>query len=150
MSASETTPDIFEIQSSDLSELCIKNILLNLDEYIANSKDFQRDDLFDKALNSFQFDGKMQGKGSIYGMAKDWSPTWCILYNKNLFDRCGVPHLTKSLTWDELLAIARKLTKRNSEGGVEHLGIYIQTHSQTPLDSVAASQGLNLSVLATA
>ena len=128
MIASGKPPDVFEIQSSDLVELSKKNVVLDLDPYIAKSDGINRDDLFEKALKSFQFDGNVQGKGAIYGIAKDWSPTWCIIYNKDLFDKCGVPYPAKSMSWQELLAVAKKLTKRNPKGGVEHLGIYIQTY----------------------
>ena len=37
-----------------------------------------------------RWDGKLQGNGSRYGMAKDWSQDNMFWYNKKLFDQAGV------------------------------------------------------------
>lgn len=48
-------------------------------------------------------------KGEIYGVAKDFT-TRVIWYNKEMFDKAGVPYPTSDWTWDEFRITAQKLT----------------------------------------
>jgi len=65
----------------------------------------------------FRWNGSAQGQGPRYGAVKDWSPDLGIWYNKKLFAQAGVqvPSETQPLSYDELLALAKKLTVR--QGG---------------------------------
>jgi multiple sugar transport system substrate-binding protein len=42
------------------------------------------------------------------------------LYHKDLFDKFGIPHLKDGMTWDELYAVSKRITR--SEGGVNYVG----------------------------
>lgn len=44
-----------------------------------------------------------------------------VAYNKDLFDKFGVPYLTDNMTWDQVLEAARKLTR--NEGGTPYYGL---------------------------
>ncbi|WP_248929641.1 ABC transporter substrate-binding protein [Paenibacillus hamazuiensis] len=44
-----------------------------------------------------------------------------LYYNKDLFDRFGVPYPKDGMTWDETVELARKLTK--TDGGVGYRGL---------------------------
>lgn len=44
-----------------------------------------------------------------------------LYYNKDLFDRFGVPYPKDGMTWDETVELARKLTR--AEGGVKYRGL---------------------------
>lgn len=44
-----------------------------------------------------------------------------LFYNKDLFDKFGVQYLTDDTTWEEVIEMARKLTR--TEGGVSYYGI---------------------------
>ncbi|MDF2723633.1 MAG: hypothetical protein K0Q59_3308, partial [Paenibacillus sp.] len=46
-----------------------------------------------------------------------------LFYNKDLFDKFGVPYLTDTMTWDQVIGSARKLTR--SEGGAQYYGLGI-------------------------
>jgi len=39
-----------------------------------------------------------------------------IIYNKNIFDRLGIPYPPEDLTWDEYIALAKKLTSYSNPG----------------------------------
>jgi multiple sugar transport system substrate-binding protein len=56
-------------------------------------------------------------------------PTNCgpfvLFYNKDVFDRAGVPYPKGDWTWDEFLTTCRRLTKRRANGrGIETYGAY--------------------------
>ncbi len=48
-----------------------------------------------------------------------------IAYNRESFDRAGLAYPTDDWTWDDLVEIAKKLTRRNAEGRVEQYGFGI-------------------------
>ena len=72
----------------------------------------------------YRWDGKVQGQGPRYGMAKDWSLDGMMWYNKKLFDQAGVPipSPTQLLTYDEILAMSKKLTVRKN-GKIQVYGL---------------------------
>ncbi|MBD0384409.1 extracellular solute-binding protein [Paenibacillus sedimenti] len=45
-----------------------------------------------------------------------------ILYNKRMFDAAGIPYPTEDWTWDDMMAIASKLTLRNPSGVATQFG----------------------------
>jgi multiple sugar transport system substrate-binding protein len=47
-----------------------------------------------------------------------------IWYNKDVFDRYGVPYPRQDWTWDELIETAQKLTKRDARGNPTVFGLY--------------------------
>jgi len=47
--------------------------------------------------------------GHVWGVAKDWT-TRVIWYNKEVFDKYGVPYPTDDWTWEEFREVAKKLT----------------------------------------
>ncbi len=57
----------------------------------------------------------MMIEGRQYGFPTNPGP-WVIFYNKDIFDRCGVPYPKDDWTWDDFVATARRLTTRNPDG----------------------------------
>lgn len=57
--------------------------------------------------------------GGLYGLPIRDS-TMVIIYNKDIFDRFGVPYPQDGMTWDELSELSKKLTR--SDGGVHYVG----------------------------
>jgi multiple sugar transport system substrate-binding protein len=45
-----------------------------------------------------------------------------LFYNKTIFDKFGIPYPKDGMTWEEVTALARKLTR--DDGGVQYLGLY--------------------------
>jgi multiple sugar transport system substrate-binding protein len=64
----------------------------------------------------YRWDGKVQGQGPRYGFVKDWSQDNTIWVNKMLFAQAGVklPSDTEPVSYDELLALGKKLTVTKS------------------------------------
>jgi len=59
----------------------------------------------------------------LYGLPKDWS-TDCIIFNKDLFDNARVDYIKESLSWEEFLSIAKKLTRRDENGRIINFAFF--------------------------
>ncbi|TNJ67558.1 extracellular solute-binding protein [Paenibacillus hemerocallicola] len=62
--------------------------------------------------------GKSFGGGIYYFPVQADVPL--LYYNKTLFDKFGVPYPKDGMTWDDLYAVSRRLTR--NEGGVQYSG----------------------------
>ena len=122
MSAASTPPDVFEIITVDLMEFVKRGVVLNLDDYIEKSGQIDLDDWYAEIVDAFRFDGEVCGKGSLYGLPKDWSGLLNPYYNRKLFDEAGVPYPDESWSWEELLEASKKLTKRAGNGRALQFG----------------------------
>jgi multiple sugar transport system substrate-binding protein len=58
-------------------------------------------------------DGKLYGLPLYAGGAP-------VYYNKDLFDKFGVPYPSKQMTWDDVFALSKRLVRQ--EGGVQYYG----------------------------
>ena len=56
------------------------------------------------------------GQEKVYGIPENCAP-FQLFYNKDVFDRFGVPYPTNDMTWDEILEIAKKLTSYKDLNG---------------------------------
>jgi ABC-type glycerol-3-phosphate transport system substrate-binding protein len=68
----------------------------------------------------------------LYGLP-NWVQIYVLYYNKDIFDRFGVPYPKDGMTWDETIDLAKKVTRQ--DGGVQYLGLdpdYL-TRMLTPL-----------------
>lgn len=63
---------------------------------------------------------KAVGGGKLYGLPVA-IPTSKLIYNRDLFDKFGVPYPKDGMTWDETFALAQRMTR--NEGGVQYWGL---------------------------
>ncbi len=113
--AANDAPDIIRVSAAtDIPTFANKNIIMPLDDMLAKSDLFDKDDIFPLALKAFTYDGKDFGKGSIYGLPKDWSPDF-MWANAAMFEEAGVPVPTfeDPMTYSELSKAVAKLSKKN-------------------------------------
>jgi len=96
-------PDVFYLDAFEAPALIAENVLEPLDGYV--TPDFDLGDFEEPMLNAFK-----GTDGQIYGFPKDYS-TLALFYNKKLFAEAGIDN--PPATWEELLEISKKLTKRN-------------------------------------
>jgi ABC-type glycerol-3-phosphate transport system substrate-binding protein len=68
---------------------------------------------------------KTQAGGKIIGLPFDETRN-VLYYNKDLFDKFGVPYPKDGMTWDDVYEIAKKMTR--SEGGVQYRGYSERYH----------------------
>ncbi len=77
----------------------------------AGSSPLRTSDFFESVLASFRYDGTQIGRGTLYGLPKDFT-TVGFYYNKTLFRRAGLPEPpTSGWTWDEFIHAAREIGK---------------------------------------
>ena len=56
-------------------------------------------------------------QGKLYGLPSDFS-TIALVYNKDMFDKYGVPYPDDTWDWDKFLWAAKKFTKdTDGDGG---------------------------------
>jgi multiple sugar transport system substrate-binding protein len=87
-----------------------ERVLENLQPYIEKSG-YNLDDYWPYLLDSARYNG------AVYGLPRDIE-AHALYYNKKLFDEAGVTYPTDEWTWDDLLAAAEKLTKKDASGRV--------------------------------
>lgn len=61
-------------------------------------------------------------KGGMYDIPFTMQPS-PIVYNKDIFDKFGVPYPKDGMTWDDVFEIAKKLTR--VDGGVQYRGLFV-------------------------
>ncbi|MDF2723590.1 MAG: transporter substrate-binding protein [Paenibacillus sp.] len=101
-----STPDVQPIidvgLDSDISDL-VKKYNTNLNRFLPVTIDSMR-----------QITG-----GKLLGLPVRVS-SYTLFYNKDLFDKFGVPYVTDSMTWEDIYETAKKLTR--IDGGVQYYG----------------------------
>ncbi len=120
--AANDAPDIIRVNSalSNLPTFVNKGILMPLDDRLAKSELFDKDDIFPVCIQMYQYDGKEFGKGSIYGLPKDWTPDAMWMNTKMLKDAgYEVPTMENPMTYDDFMAYSSKVGKKNANGEVE-------------------------------
>jgi multiple sugar transport system substrate-binding protein len=118
-----------------------RGISLNLDNYLAKSNVLKTSDL--ASVNDvWRWNGGEQGKGSYYGLVKDWSQDLMYWYNESMFQAAGIalPTADNPLTYDHLLEIAKPMTKR-SGGKVTQYGLFGTTPTTTMIAGMVATAG---------
>ncbi len=95
-----------------------QGVLENLDPYIEKSG-YKLDDYWPGLLESAKFDGH------VYGLPRDID-VGVLYYNEDIFKEAGVDLPTDKWTWDDLLAAAEKLTKKDANGKVTRYALAME------------------------
>lgn len=103
--AGGTAPDTFELNYENFVAYARAGALLPLDERAKADKEYDASRVYPKALEAFQF------KGKLYAMPSTFSDV-VLFYNKKLFDAAGVAYPTPDWTWADERAAAAKLTNK--------------------------------------
>lgn len=120
--ATGTGPDVFEMWGGDAKNLADNGFLLDLNPFI--ERDFTEDDIADFFPISWQASEVLSGpnKGMRMGIPS-YANVFVMYYNQDMFSAAGIPFLPEldqqgSWTWDTLVDIGKKLTRRDAEGRV--------------------------------
>jgi multiple sugar transport system substrate-binding protein len=103
--AGGTAPDTFELNYENFVSYARAGALMPLDDQAKADKDYDAKRVYPKALEAFQF------KGKLYAMPSTFSDV-VLFYNKKLFDAAGVAYPTAQWTWADERAAAEKLTDK--------------------------------------
>jgi len=113
MYAAGTPPDLLRTQAPAIPNYLARKMLKDLTPFFEVSTVLKPADLA-PANNYYRANGPLEiGQGKYYGMCKDWSPDFTLFINKKIFADASVavPDDTKSLTYDDIFVMAKKLTK---------------------------------------
>ncbi|WP_405657601.1 extracellular solute-binding protein [Streptomyces sp. NBC_00079] len=114
MMTNGSPPDLVRgVGAVDAPYFAARGVMEDLDPYFAKSGVLKADDL-DPVNDLWRYDGRTQGKGPRYGMAKDFSQDSMYWYNTALFDQADVeyPPELEPVTYEEWLDKAKRLTRR--------------------------------------
>ncbi|MCR2803835.1 ABC transporter substrate-binding protein [Paenibacillus soyae] len=124
--ASGKAPDVFYVGSAEFYRFAEAGTLLNIQPYLDQTSLFNPDNVWKQAMDRYRYDGSKIGSGDSYGLPKDVGP-WAMVYNKDLFDKAGVPVPSAKAgewTWNDMLDAAKKLTSdENGDGKPEVYGV---------------------------
>lgn len=121
--AGGSAPDVFLTSDGDFGRWVKSGLILDMQKYVDKSG-IDLKDMWASALGRYQYDGKVLAKGDQYALPKDIGPS-VLYYNKDLFKKEGIafPSAEKPMTFDELLALSQKLTKKDTSGKITQYGI---------------------------
>jgi multiple sugar transport system substrate-binding protein len=139
-------PDLVRgVGAVDAPYFAARDVMEELDPYFAKSGVLKLDDL-DPVNDLWRYDGRTQGKGPRYGMAKDFSQDSMYWYNTALFDKAGVdyPPETKPVTYEGWLEDAKRLTRRKNGQTTVFGGSYNGVLTPNLLASLTVAAGGSL------
>ncbi|WP_416960256.1 extracellular solute-binding protein [Streptomyces sp. Agncl-13] len=146
MLTSGNPPDLVRgVGAVDAAYFAARDVMQELDSYFATSSVLRLDDL-DPVNDLWRYDGRVQGKGARYGMAKDFSQDSMFWYNTAAFDKKGVayPAETEPVTFEEWLDDAQHLAQRSKGQTSVFGGSYNGLVKLTLMATMTASAGGSL------
>lgn len=105
--------------SIDVFELMDQDVIVPFDEFATSAEDKQWLASFYPALMA-----NSKAKGKIWGIPFQRS-TIVMYHNKDAFKEAGLDPNKPPANWDEMVAAAQKLTKKDASGNVTRWGVHI-------------------------
>ncbi len=113
-------PDVFWMHSAYSQMYAEADVLLNMNDYIANDDQINLDDYYPGITELYN------NEGVQFAMPKDHD-TIAVVYNKAVFDKYDVDYPTSDWTWQEFADIAQEITDKGADDGV--FGTYMNNGS---------------------
>lgn len=123
--AGRKIPDVFFYNPAQVQAYVNSGVLLDITKFVEGSDKVKIEDIWEKGINKYRYDGETNGKGAIYGLPKDLGP-FALGYNKTMFEKAGIPlpDKDKPYTWEEFIEVGKKLTQdTNSDGKLDQYGM---------------------------
>jgi multiple sugar transport system substrate-binding protein len=142
MLAAGNPPDLVRDAGTDVTPyIASQGLATNLDPYFAQSTILKPSDIM-PVNDVWKWDGKQQGQGSRYGIAKDWSQDAMWWYNTEVWDAAGLPPRAPDtpVSYDELLANAKAMTK-TAHGKTSMYGLWYVTPNIDYIAGMVATAG---------
>ena len=115
--AAGSPPDVFQLDNSDLPALVNRGVVLDLAPYFTRAG-------VDVACLDHTLLSIFRRGNAVYALPRGYTPL-VVVYNKDVFDRAGIPYPADDWTWDDFLRIAKRLTRdTDGDGRVDQWGTY--------------------------
>jgi len=142
MLAAGNPPDLVRDAGTDVTPyIASQGLALNLDSYFEQSSVLKESDIM-PVNDAWKWDGKQQGQGSRYGIAKDWSQDAMWWYNTEMWSAAGLKprDADTPVSYDELLTAAKAMTKV-SGGKTSQFGLWYVTPDIDRIAAMVATAG---------
>lgn len=134
----EKQPDLMFVHPDEYSQLANDGRLYDLNAVI------KRDGFdIDKFQPSIVESIKSLGNGKLYGLSATFKSR-ALYYNKNLFDKYGVPYPTDGMSWEDVLQLAARFPAKK-DGADQLYGLSLYEDFATPfslIDAIATAKGI--------
>ncbi len=107
--AGGTPPDVMFCNAERFYVYAKKGILLPLNKFAERDK-FPLDRFYKRIIEKFSINGE------LYVLPRDIAPVCVVYYNKDLLDAAGLTYPKNDWTWDDLVMMGKRLTKKNADG----------------------------------
>lgn len=114
--AGGVAPDVIFVSTDDLANFHPRGLLEPLNAYFESDPDFRTSDYDEGLIDRYTIDGK------LYAVPRDVAPVCVVYYNRNAFEQAGVAYPHDDWNWEDFLAKAKALVKRNADGTVARWG----------------------------
>lgn len=104
-------PDVFWMHSGYAKLYEDADVLLNLNDYIANDDAIDLNNYYDGIVKLYSQDGNQ------YAIPKDHD-TIAVVYNKTVFDKYGVEYPTDDMSWQDFADKAQEISEKGKDDGV--------------------------------
>lgn len=116
--AGGAAPDVIATEVDYFVTFASKGVLEDLTPFAEADQEFAGADFFPTIIDRFTVNSH------LYAVPRDVAPFACVFYNKNLFDKAGIPYPSDDWTWEDLLRTAKELTKKDENGRITQYGFY--------------------------
>ncbi len=103
-------PDVSRVSSMWFAPCASKGLFENLGPYAERDKSFDLEDFYPQAIEGW---GKYRGE--LYAIPTDID-VYAMYYNKDLFDKRGLPYPDWSWDWNKYLSVAKKFVHTDRDG----------------------------------
>jgi len=115
--AAGTPADVILLNYRRYAAFAARGVLEPLGPYLEASRVIRAGDFYPQALEPFRW------QGTVMCVPQNLS-SLVVYYNRDLFDRAGVPRPTEDWTWDDFLQAARALTRdTRGTGRIDQYGL---------------------------
>lgn len=131
MAASGNAPDIIQTHTAWFSTYATSDIVEPLDELLGKE---YIDDIIDSYKADYTYNGKLMGI--------PWAPSpYVLYYNKEIFKKAGLDPETPPKTYDEMLTMARAISKVKSDDGNKIYG-FGEATDKLPINGLVALRNI--------
>jgi ABC-type glycerol-3-phosphate transport system substrate-binding protein len=109
--AAGSAPDVIFVETNNFVDLYLRDAFESLNPYI-QSDNFNLGEYYPQVLDRFSVNN------NTYAIPRDTAPICVIYYNKKAFDEAKVPYPNDDWDWNQFLATAQKLVKKDAAGKV--------------------------------
>jgi multiple sugar transport system substrate-binding protein len=108
--AGGSPPDLFLMNYRFYGQFAARDVLEPLEGYVEDSDEFSAEDFYPESLDAFRWNG------TITCLPQNIS-SLVVYYNRDLFERFGVPEPTDDMSWSQFVYRAQQMT-RDAQGAV--------------------------------